>query len=87
MQRGVMSTASNAGTEPANKYRLAAEKAAIIRTNPPVHLSCMEGAAYLGISPRKLRELITARRVKCARIGSKIIFRREHLDELTRGCA
>ena len=66
------------------KYRLAADKAAVIRTNPPHNMSVMEGAAYIGISPRKLRDLIQARRVKCARIGSKIILRRECLDELAR---
>lgn len=64
------------------KYRLAADKAAVIRTNPPHNMSVMEGAAYIGISPRKLRDIIQSRRVKCARLGSKIILRRESLDEL-----
>ena len=67
-----------------SKYRLAADKAAIIRTNPPLNMGIFEGAAYLGISPRKLRDLIAARRVKHARLGSKIIIRREYLDELLR---
>ena len=66
------------------KYRLSDDKAASIRTNPPVNLTVMEGAAYLGISPRKLRELIQARRVRHARLGAKIILRREYLDELVR---
>lgn len=67
-----------------SKYRLAADKAAAIRTNPPTNMSVYEGAAYLGISPRKLRDMITARRVKHARLGSKIILRREYLDELVK---
>ena len=67
-----------------SKYRLAADKAAIIRTNPPHNMSIFEGAAYVGISPRKLRELIQAGRVKHSRLGSKIILRREYLDDLLR---
>ena len=65
-----------------SKYRLSPEKAATIRTNPPVNMGVFEASAYLNISPRKLRDLIAARRVKCARIGAKIILRREYLDEL-----
>jgi len=45
-------------------------------------MTVMEGAAYLGISPRKLRDIIQARMVKHARLGSRIIFRREYLDAL-----
>ena len=74
-----------AATEkPLPKYRLPADKAVAIRTNPPVNMTVMEGAAYVGVSPRKLRELIQAHRVKYARIGAKIILRREYLDELVR---
>jgi len=39
-----------------------------------------EASAYLVCSPRKLRDLVAARRVKHARIGAKIIIRREWLD-------
>jgi len=74
-----MNTPANTKT---SKYRLAADKAAIIRTNPPHNMTVMEGAAYLGISPRKLRDIIQARMVKHARLGSRIIFRREYLDAL-----
>jgi excisionase family DNA binding protein len=66
------------------KYRLPEDKAAQIRTAPPVNMSVLEGAAYLCISPRKLRELIASRRVKYARFGAKIILRREYLDELVK---
>ena len=77
-----MNATATAKQPVSNKYRLAADKAAVIRTNPPFNMSVMEGAAYIGISPRKLRDIIQARRVKCARVGSKIILRRESLDEL-----
>ncbi len=45
-------------------------------------MTVMEGAAYARISPRKLRDEIQARRVKHARVGAKIILRREWLDEM-----
>jgi excisionase family DNA binding protein len=62
------------------KYRLGPERANLIRTDPPVVLTVMEAAAYIACSPRKLRDLIHARRVKSARIGAKIVIRREWLD-------
>jgi excisionase family DNA binding protein len=40
----------------------------------------MEAAAYLTCSPRKLRDLILERKIKSARVGSKIVLRREWLD-------
>ncbi|MFT3783676.1 MAG: helix-turn-helix domain-containing protein [Nibricoccus sp.] len=68
-------------TEPTNqKYRLDADKAVIIRTTPPVVMDVKEASAYLVCSPRKLRDLIASRRVKSARIGAKIVIRREWLD-------
>lgn len=39
-----------------------------------------ESAAYLACSPRKLRDLVAARRVKHARVGAKIVIRRDWLD-------
>jgi excisionase family DNA binding protein len=65
---------------PATKYRLDPDKAVIIRTAPPVVMTLMEAAAYLACSPRKLRDLIADRRVKFARVGAKIVIRREWLD-------
>ena len=70
-------------TQPAaakNRYRLSNEKAEIIRTAPPVVMTLLEAAAYIACSPRKLRDLIADRRVKSARIGAKIVVRREWLD-------
>lgn len=45
-------------------------------------MTVMEGACYLACSPRKLRDLISDRKVKSARVGSKIVIRREWLDAL-----
>jgi excisionase family DNA binding protein len=67
------------------KYRLSPDKVAIIRTTPPVVMTLMESAAYLACSPRKLRELIAGRRVKSARVGAKIVIRREWLDAFLGG--
>jgi excisionase family DNA binding protein len=65
---------------PERKYRLEPEKAAIIRTAPPVVMDLKEASAYLVCSPRKLRDLVAAGRVKHARVGAKIVIRREWLD-------
>ena len=62
------------------RYRLPPERADLIRTAPPVVLTLMEAAAYLACSPRKLRDLIQARQIKSARVGAKIVIRREWLD-------
>ena len=68
-------------TEPSEKkYRLDPDKAAIIRTAPPVVMDVKEASAYLVCSPRKLRDLIASRQVKSARVGAKIVIRREWLD-------
>ena len=65
---------------PEKKYRLDPDRAAIIRTAPPVVMDLKEASAYLVCSPRKLRGLVAARRVKHARVGAKIVIRREWLD-------
>lgn len=61
-------------------YRLPIERADQIRTAPPVVMTVFEAASYLACSPRKLRDLIAAHRVKSARVGAKIVVRREWLD-------
>jgi excisionase family DNA binding protein len=66
--------------QPVTKYRLAADKAAVIRTNPPLNMVVNEAAAYLAVSPRKIRDLIQSRQIKSARVGAKIVLRREWLD-------
>jgi excisionase family DNA binding protein len=45
-------------------------------------MTVMEAAAYLAVSPRKVRDLVASRRLRHARIGAKIVIRREYLDEL-----
>ena len=63
-----------------SKYRLEASRSAFIPTTPPVIIDLKKASAYLVYSPRKLRDLIAARRVKHARIGAKIVIKREWLD-------
>ncbi len=50
-----------------------------IRINPPLIMSLMECAAFLGISYRKIREDIQARRIPHIRLGGKILVRRDAL--------
>jgi excisionase family DNA binding protein len=76
------SPSATESNHPPSRYRLAQDRADQIRTAPPVIMNIFEAAAYLACSPRKLRDLIQRRRVKSARIGSKIILRREWLDAL-----
>jgi len=61
-------------------YRLAPDKAAAIRSAPPLVMDLKEASAYLVCSPRKLRDLVAAHRVKHVYIGAKIVIRREWLD-------
>ncbi|KXU37856.1 hypothetical protein AXK11_01500 [Cephaloticoccus primus] len=56
------------------------EKAVFNRSNPSVNMTLKEAASYVACSPRKLRDLVLTRRVKHARVGSKIVIRREWLD-------
>jgi excisionase family DNA binding protein len=68
--------------KPTTCYRLPPERAAEIRTAPPAVMTVMEAAAYVACSPRKLRDLIQARKLKSTRVGSKIVIRREWLDAM-----
>ena len=61
-------------------YRLPPEKAERIRLSPPPVMTLMESAAFLTCSPRKLRELIALNKVRCTRIGPRIVIRREWLE-------
>ena len=45
-------------------------------------MSVREGATYLGISHRTLHDMIKDHKVKHARIGKRVILKREYLDEL-----
>jgi|GEM_PF-1701263 len=64
-----------------NKASLSPDRAALIRSNPPVNMTLKEAAVYMACSPRKLRDLVLACRVKSARIGTKIVINRKWLDE------
>ena len=64
-----------------SRYRLAPEQEAAVRVDPPINLNVMECAAYLRCSPRKVRDLISSRRLRHARVGSRIIVRRQWVDE------
>jgi excisionase family DNA binding protein len=50
-----------------------------IRNNPPLIMSLSECAVFLGISYRKIREDIQARRIPHVRLGGKILIRRDAL--------
>jgi excisionase family DNA binding protein len=63
-----------------SRYRLAPDLADKVRTSPPLNMTVFEAAAYLCVSPRKVRELVICRRLRSARVGSKHIFRRQWLD-------
>jgi len=63
-----------------SRYRLPLDRTAEIRKNPPLVMTLMEAAAYMTCSPRKLRELIALQRVRCAKIGARIVIKREWLE-------
>jgi len=63
-----------------SRYRLPLDRATEIRKEPPPVMTLMESAAFLTCSPRKLRELIALNKVRCTRIGPRIVIRREWLE-------
>lgn len=80
---------------PTRKARLAemklelcdAERAERIRLNPPTLLTLQEAAAFLCCSVRTIRQHINSRRISAAKIGGKVIIKRDTLlsdiDKLT----
>ncbi len=68
-----------------NKHRLSPEQAFLIRTSPPAFLTIVEAAEVACCSVRKLRYLIKGNKLKCARVGKKIVIRRQTLDEFLGG--
>ncbi|HXU18702.1 MAG TPA: helix-turn-helix domain-containing protein [Terriglobales bacterium] len=50
-----------------------------IRVNPPLIMSLKEAAAFIGVSVRKLRTDLKARRISYIRLGGKILVRRDAL--------
>ncbi len=59
--------------------------ATCIRSNPPVNMSVLEASEYLNISERKLRDLIACAALRYARIGKRIILRKQDLDSFLEG--
>lgn len=55
------------------------DHAQAIRTTPPLVMSLKEAAVFLGISYRKIREDIQARRIPYIRLGGRILVRRDAL--------
>jgi len=53
----------------------------LIRRDPPVNMSVLEACFYVGISERKLRELIARGDIRYVRLGSRILIRRIDLDQ------
>ena len=51
-----------------------------IRTNPPCIMRIHEAAAYMAISPRKLRYMISEGRIKAIRFERRVILRRKDID-------
>ncbi len=58
-----------------------------IRSNPPLNQSVKEASLYLGISERKLRDVIARGEIKYARLGSRIILRLKDLNSFLEGLA
>ena len=56
------------------------EKTLSVRATPPKLLNVQEAAAYLAISEKKLRRLISDRQVPVVRIGRRIVLRTVDLD-------
>ena len=63
------------------RYQLTPEEVLAIRTNPPYHLNTLESAAYVNLCARKFREEYYQGRIRAAKIGSRLIFRRVDLDK------
>jgi hypothetical protein len=64
-------------------------RAESIRRHPPEVMNIAEAAAFLTVSPSKVRVDIQARRLRCVRLGGRVIMRlcdlRVDLDRLTVG--
>jgi excisionase family DNA binding protein len=56
------------------------EKAERVRRDPPSRMTLAEAACYCGFSPRSLRQYVRNRAISRIKIGGRILFRREQLD-------
>lgn len=71
----------NNSSENRSRRMLTADESAAIRNNPPRNLRFPEAAAYLTVSERKLHDLVKRRRIPVVRLGGRLIFRLEDLDQ------
>ena len=70
----------NTNEQPA-ATELSPERIDQIRRDPPLCMSLQEAAVYLGVCPRKLRYDCKRRLIPYVKLGGKLIFRRESLDQ------
>ena len=56
------------------------QRADRVRRDPPFRMTLAEAATYIGISPRTLRDHVRCRRISQVKLGGRIVFRREQLD-------
>jgi excisionase family DNA binding protein len=61
---------------------LTKEEADKLRLAPPSNMSLPEAAAYVRVAASTLWELKNKGRVRCARIGKRLIFQRAELDRM-----
>jgi len=76
--------AADSGNNARAAVVLSAEQIENIRRNPPLNMSPAEAAAYIGVSIRKLRQDTKARLLPVVRLGRRLIYRRDSLDEAIR---
>jgi len=60
--------------------KLTGPTAETIRRDPPRCMNLAECAAYLGVSPKKLRNDVRMRRLPVVKLGGRLIFRLEDVD-------
>jgi excisionase family DNA binding protein len=56
------------------------EDAEIIRRNPPAYMTLAEAACYCGFAPRTLRHYVKNGLIHMIKVGARVVFRREQLD-------
>jgi excisionase family DNA binding protein len=61
---------------------LSKEEADKLRLTPPSNLTLPEAAAYLRVAASTLWDLKNRGKVRCARIGKRLIFQRTELDRV-----
>jgi excisionase family DNA binding protein len=52
-----------------------------IRRNPPTIMSILESAIYLGVSERKLNQMIADKEIAVGRLGGRNVMTRKMIDK------